>query len=504
VSGRPWLGLALLGAASCGYYNGMWSANRFAGQARRFEHDGRLAEARASWAQAAEKAESVVAHSPHGRWADDALVLQGEGLARSGACDRAAAPLGRALQSVRDSSLLGRAALVAGECALAEHSPATAERLLEPLATPTDRREASRATYLLGQAAEQRGAFVTAAAWYARSREKDAAAARARALLYAGSTSAALALIDTLVERGLGEGVWDPLLADVGRTAGADTASSTLDRVLARGRWRGGPLARLLLDDGDRLFAAGALDAAYRRYAQVAAAAPDSTEGQQALVRQVRVDVARATSTADFPPLRQRLSQLLQAGLGAVATNDARALELMLRSIIAPERDTAEAAAFRAAELARDSLRAPLLAAHLFIAFAAAHPASLFAPKALVAAADVSPAARDSLLGVLQRDYGASPYTLALAGDVSPGYSAAEDSLARALGVAIASAAAAPASVIGLPVPGPRGPRLDDPRAGRAAAPAVPAQPQRPAPGADGPGRGKRRAPTPPPGSERP
>ncbi len=39
--------------------------------------------------------------------------------------------------------------------------------------------------------------------------------------------------------------------------------------------------------------------------------------------------------------------------------------------------------AFRAAELARDSLAAPMLAASLFLRFAAGHPGSLFAPKAL-------------------------------------------------------------------------------------------------------------------------
>src|SRR5712675_1225421 len=101
---------------SCGYYNGMWSADHFAAQARRQEHDGRIDEARASWAAAAVKAESVVAHHPHGRWADAALVLHGEGLAKSGACDRAAAPLARAIASVSDVGLRERAAIAAAEC----------------------------------------------------------------------------------------------------------------------------------------------------------------------------------------------------------------------------------------------------------------------------------------------------------------------------------------------------------------------------------------------------
>lgn len=507
MSRRLLLFLALLSAASCGYYNGMWSANRFAGEARRLERDGRMADARASWAQAAVKAESVVSHNPKGRWADDALVLQGEGLAKSGACDRAAIPLARALQTVRDSTLLGHAALVAAECALAEHDPGKAQRLVEPLASKPGR-EFSRATYLMGLAAEQRGAFVTAAEWYEKSKEKDAGPARARALLYAGSTESALALVDTLTGRGFGEAVWDSLLADITHTTGADIASSTLDAVFAHNKWHNGPRARLLLADGDRLFAAGSLDAADGRYAQVVAVVPDSTEGQQALVRQVHVDVARAATISDIATLQARLSNLQHAGLGAVAASDAKALEGRLRSLVDREQDTAEAGAFRTAELTRDSLRAPQLAAHLFIEFATTYPGSIFAPKAIVAAADLAPEARDSLLDVLQHDYSGSPYTLAVAGELSPGYSAAEDSLARALGLGVASLAPVLGSTIDLPVPGPRGPRLDEPRTSGKALPQAPAsggRERQPPRSDDAPVRPKRPASNPtPPGAERP
>src|SRR4029077_4233260 len=124
------LALGVLGAASCGYYNGMWSADHFAAQARREERDGRRDEARASWAAAAVKAESIVAHHPHGRWADAALVLHGEGLAKSGACDRAAPPLARALASVKDPALRERATLAAAECSLDASNASAAEQLL--------------------------------------------------------------------------------------------------------------------------------------------------------------------------------------------------------------------------------------------------------------------------------------------------------------------------------------------------------------------------------------
>jgi len=78
--------LLLPAAASCVYYNGMWSAERLAREGAKREARGETAEARQAWARAAVKAESVLTHHPHSGWADDALVLQGEGRARSGAC----------------------------------------------------------------------------------------------------------------------------------------------------------------------------------------------------------------------------------------------------------------------------------------------------------------------------------------------------------------------------------------------------------------------------------
>ena len=97
---RPALTLAILGlplVAGCAYYNRMWSAERLAREARRQEANGLQAQARINWGLAAAKAESVLVRHPRSRWADDALVLQGEALARSGACAAAGDPLERAL-----------------------------------------------------------------------------------------------------------------------------------------------------------------------------------------------------------------------------------------------------------------------------------------------------------------------------------------------------------------------------------------------------------------------
>jgi hypothetical protein len=206
--------------------------------------------------------------------------------------------------------------------------------------------------------------------------------------------------------------------------------------------------------------AVDSLAAADARYQQVAAMVPDSSEGQTAGVRRLRVSAAQVGSRAELRPIQDRVDRLAQAGTAGAALTEAHALQRLIAALLASG-DSGEGQGFRSAELARDSLRASPLAASLFVEFARARPASLFAPKALVAAAALSPERRDSLIAVLHSAYGASPYTLALRGEPSPAYGAAEDSLARALGLAVEQGSAFVASLVPPPVPGPRGPPLD-------------------------------------------
>ncbi len=459
------LTLTLWAAVSCAYYNGMWSANHYAGQARGAERAGQMDEARSAWAMAAVKAESVVSRHPHSRWAPAALVLQGEGLARSGACERAAEPLARALGTVTVPALRERAALAAATCAVARGDPIAAESLLAPVTGSADRRRASTARYLTGRAADLRGDPVLAATWYARSTDPEAGFARARVLLAQGRSEAAAGALGTLLRGRAAESDWAPLLDDVGRAAGAQAASAVLDRLLALRHVSIGSRARLLLADGDRLFAARALAAAGARYAQATAIAPDSIAGREARVRALRVAAAAARTVAELHSVRERLARLTATGLDGTAAGEAATLDGLLGRVLLAD-DAADALWFHAGELARDSLAAPELAAGVFLSLGRDRSASLFAPKALVAAAALLGDGRDSVLGVLQATYPASPYTLALRGEASPGYAAAEDSLAVALGVAVITPPLLGAHVAP-PVPGPRGPPLDAPGLGR-------------------------------------
>src|SRR5207247_384170 len=147
-------------------------------------------------------------------------------------------------------------------------------------------------------------------------------------------------VLETLARARFREADWGPLLEDVARSTGPDTATRTLDALLARARVPLGARGRLLLADGDRLSAAGRAPAAEARYAQVVGLVPDSLEGQQAQVRVLRALAAQTDSMPDLVAVRARLGRL---GQGAAA-GEARALgveraarpELLLFARVAP------------------------------------------------------------------------------------------------------------------------------------------------------------------------
>lgn len=484
----------------CAYYNAMWSAERFAKDARRLEARGREVEARTQWARAAVKAESVLVHHPRSRWADDALVLRGEGLALAGTCDAAAAPLAQALATVSAGPLRERAGLAAAQCALRSGKTTDADGVLtEPLAS-SDPRRRSRAEYLAGQGAASRYDYDGAVAHFARSREPQALPARVRVLLTAGRADAAAALLDTLAMAQFVAEDWTGLLDQLAAVGGADAASAALDRMLARTRVPSADRGRLLVSDGDRRLGRGDFDFAAARYDQAAASLP-AAEGGVARVRGVRVLAARAASRADLSAVIAALTHLSrpqnEGGLGGGAGGaEAQGLLDLVRRVSGTQETPGQT--FRSAELARDSLEAPRLAGQLFLDLAATDSGSLFAPKALVAALDLLPDRHDSIVAVLDRRYAASPYTRAFRGEASPAYAALEDSLARELGIEVARvvpgrATRARAWTL---LTGPRGPWLDD-----APSRAVPA------PGARRPQEGVppgRRDPTERPVRERP
>lgn len=448
--------------AGCVYYNGLWSAHQFARDARRQEAAGQVAQARTSWALAALRAESVAVRHPTSRWLADALVLQGEGLAGSFGCADARAPLTRALTITTDVALRERALLAQGMCALGDSDAALAGRLADSVLASKDADRRSHAAALAGRAALLRGAPDTAVMFLARSTLRTAAVARVLVLLRLGRVEDADALCDTLVQRRPLEGEWDSVFTTFAEVAGAERASRVVGRITPRARWSGGARARAYLDDGDRLLRIDQFDSADARYVQAGRAAPDSAEADIAQFRRIRARLIGRATPESLSAISMALAPLAEHG---AAVTEARQLVAVIRRL--QTTDSTALSAFRNGELARDSLGAHRLAAEILLRFARGRPTSIFAPKAILAALPITAPPNDSLVAVLDATYPTSPYTLAFRGKATTAYTAAEDSLAQLFGLHdVGLGSITPRVVVASrwapPVPGPKGPRLED------------------------------------------
>jgi len=449
------------GAWGCVYYNGLWSAHRYAADARNAERDGHPENAMASWAQSALEAESVAARHPHSDWLPEALATAAEGLVGTHDCEGAKPYLDRIPGVTTDSSILERAALTRAGCALTAGALGAAEELARPILTSRDPNRRNRAALVVGRAVRRRGSFDEAAAVFGRSPERAAGVEQVLALVDGGRVEWADALCDTLIPRRPVEEDWDSVFAAFDRVAGPAVASRIVGRVVPRARLSAGARARIYLEDGLRLLQSGDPGAADHRFLLAAAAAPDSAEADRAAVAHLQARAAEASSLDGLAEIDAELTPDLGRGAGV---DEARHLQTLLKRITANP-DTTVTGVFRAAEIARDSLYARSLAASLFLGFARRQPASVFAPKAIVAAIPLSPGQSDSLTRELGARYAASPYSLALRGAPSPGFDVAEDSLARLFGILQALPAARSVTQFvaawSPPQTGKRGPLLD-------------------------------------------
>jgi hypothetical protein len=311
-----------------------------------------------------------------------------------------------------------------------------------------------------GQPSDARAQWAQAAAKTRSWRTDDAVVLRAEGLAYSGACRDAADLIAgaraTVQEATRRERIdladaecalagGDPVHAETALVA--PLASKNADRR-SRAEYLAGRAAALRLD----------YDAATTHFQ----GSHEAGAAGRALVCEQQLRLARATEPADLTPIAGELKRLLRIVSGTEEAG--RLLDLLTAVMGAAE---TPAGRFRAAEIARDSLHAPALAGQLFLDVAGTDSSSLYAPKALIAALAVLPDRRDSLVALLDSRYRASPYTRVFHGQPSVAYAAAEDSLARALGVSgggARSSAASTGVLFDVPVPGPRGPRLDRPK----------------------------------------
>ena len=444
------LAAALVLASGCAYYNGMFNANRAAGDAERLERQGRPGEARDRWQRAAMHAESLVARHPRSRWADDALLLRGRALLRLDFPTDAAVVLEQAVRRAESPAVRAEALTLLGRANLQLGRAGIARAVLDSALEERHPQVRSEALFLRGRAELALGRPEAALADLGASGEPGAAVEAARAHLALGDAGAAEERLATVLDgRTYREADWRGPLDSLARAGGAEAAGRLVERLVARPGLTGGERARLLLDDGDRSLARQDTAGARSRFARAVEAAPDSADARSARVRLLRLTLAAAASEADVADAGEPLQTLADLG-GAPGREAQQLLDLVGRvGSLAEDSVAPDAQWFARAELLRDSLRAVPLAARAFAEMAARFPASPWAPKGLVAAIAAGAPGSDSLRALLDARYPDSPYRLAAIGLAAQGadaeaYRVLEDSLGRVLGVAAAGQRAAP------------------------------------------------------------
>ncbi|MDQ6827519.1 MAG: hypothetical protein M3081_01480 [Gemmatimonadota bacterium] len=402
--------LAVLAAAvsGCAYFNGIYNARQAEQNGDKFARSGRLGLADSAYTVAAMTAESVLVRYPKSQWTDDALRIAGRGWARARQCNfavpRLRAYVDRAEQSRQPAKERDRAALALGECLQRLGRNAEARELLAPMSTRTDAIGRS-ASLWAARAAIATGDDASARLFLAGADTADAEWELAGDALAKHDYSRAESLLVKRAAAGDGRTDADSALAALWR---ADRISGVERIVAAYDLSRAAPAerARLHVVMGDLFYASGRDSLARAHYLATERLSRDSIAVRESAARltllslrslSAKVDVDNAVRTAHARAAGSVLQRRLEDNL-------------LLLEMLEQRQDFTGASLFLAAEIARDSLRAPALAHTMFKRVAASSPQSPLAAKALLAAAQMAPDSADSYIARIRREYPLSPY----------------------------------------------------------------------------------------------
>jgi tetratricopeptide (TPR) repeat protein len=424
------LALALL-LGGCVYYNGMYNTERLARSARRAEREGRPFEANNLWGQVITRADSLVLRHPRSKYADQALVFKGLALARLGQCPEAVGPLARAPGLDLDREIAEEAALAFGRCQLELGDPGAAGGAFTRVVESADGTRSREARLGLARAHRLTGSGDAALVALDGIVHPRAAEERLLALAAADRREEALALADSMLAVNDSVLTWDSIIMVVGR-GNPPIASALVDRVGGRPSVTPALHARRLLEDAERLERVDSARAE-ARLRDAAHAGANTESGQQAEVRLLVLEVRGATAAADLGRVADALER--SAPSGPAAAREAQLLAATVASVrsavdsAVPGTPQGDLRLFLAAETARDSLRAPALAAALFRQVVEGWPDSPYAPKAFLAGRMLDPVWGEQVQGLLDERYAASPYLAFVRGEDPAGYRELEDSL---------------------------------------------------------------------------
>lgn len=406
------LGLLLLVTASaCAYYNGLYNARGLVKRAESASREGRDSAAVAAWREAAAKADTVIARYPRSRWTDDALLLSGTSSAFAGACDHGLARLGQwEKHPAADRSRRARASIARGACLVRLGEHARALDTLSPFVTYREETLSRIAAAWAARAALATGRFDSAVVFARRARSDALDAELASAALATNRVAVAARILRQRAPEWRSLMAMHSPLALLARSSRA--SADSIARLTQDGRASRLERARLSVAAGSWSELEGDTRGARAHYERALRMSADTAVVTDVVTRLGLLDVRTAGTVEEAQTLLERAKgkAFATAALARVDT----ALRLAARLVNA--RDSTGASLFLAAEVARDAVGALPLARALFLRAAREHPVSSLAPKALLAAAGLTPDSAQVWRERVRTQYPFSPYAQALEG----------------------------------------------------------------------------------------
>ncbi len=371
----------------CVYYNGMYNTKRLARSAQRAEREGRTFEANNLWGQVITRAESLVTRHPQSKYVDEALVLQGVAFARLGQCPNAVGPLARTSLLPAKHDISETAALALGRCQMELGDPAAAELAFGRVIESADSARRREARLYHARALRQSGRPVESVAALEGLSGRNVEDERLLSLSAAKRDTETLTLADSLLSKGDSTRGWDTLVVVIGRQNPV-VASGLVDLLGRKANPQPAEQARRLVEDGLRLAPVDSARAT-RRLREAAALGAGTEAGDRAALRLIRLDLSHVREAAQLPAFGGALQAI--AGRNSTVTGEASQLRLIVQHVLGaadsvqPGSPQGDLRLFLTAELARDSLAAPGLAASFFRRIADGWPDSPYTPKAILA-----------------------------------------------------------------------------------------------------------------------
>jgi hypothetical protein len=384
---RRWWPLLLVAVGGCAYFNGVYNAERTGTRGERQWAAGEYATAVDSFRQSAAHAETVLVRFPKSRWRNEALFLSARGAAFAGDCASARPRLTEYLAVPGEpSERVDRARLASAICLYEDNKFLPADSILrtlldhpEPPVRDVSAMYSARIAVALGDPDRAQTLLSripgTAAAW----ENIDAAFL---AVDYAAAES-------LLVTRAAA-GDWR---SEVPRRVAALWAAGRYDGVVevatryAQSRAPTTNRAQLLLLTSDLAAQRGDTATARRLVLEARRIGVSSQVEAPVAARLLGLRLSGLSELSDVRLALARDSML------ARGTPELRRISngMLLIELCLKRADRYGAGIFLAAEFARDSLRAPLLAHSLFTMVEREQPDSPIAARALMAAAQLLP-----------------------------------------------------------------------------------------------------------------